>query len=181
MSIFDFKAKTNKGEEISLEQYKGNVVLVLNSATACGFTPQYDALQDLYEKYANEGFTILDFPCNQFGGQAPGSDEEIHVFCDTKFGIKFPMFSKIDVNGENAHPLYKYLVGEKKFEGFTGDAKMSALLDNMLSEKDADYKNDPSIKWNFTKFLVDRDGVVVRRFEPTEDMADVEAAVKELL
>lgn len=181
MKIYDFKAKNRLDEEISLDQYKGDIVLIINSATQCGFTPQYDDLQDLYEKYGNEGFVILDFPCNQFGNQAPGSDEEIATFCDANYGVSFPVFSKIEVNGENAHPLFKYLVNKKGFAGFAEDHKLTPVLDKMLSEVDPDYKNKPSIKWNFTKFLIDREGNVVERYEPTEAISTIEDRIKEIL
>jgi glutathione peroxidase len=181
MNIYDFKVRNKKGEEIALSQYEGKVLLIINTATQCGFTPQYDALQDLYEKYASEGLVILDFPCNQFGNQAPGTDEEIYSFCDSYYGVTFPIFSKIEVNGDNAHPLYKYLVSQKGFAGFAKEHQLTPVLDKMLSQADPDYKNDPSIKWNFTKFLIDRKGTVVERFEPTEDMFLVEDKVKELL
>lgn len=181
MNIYDFKANDRHGKEVDLADFKGNVVLVINSATQCGFTPQYETLENLYEKYSKEGFVILDFPCNQFKNQAPGTDEEIHNFCESNFGVKFPVFSKIEVNGENAHPLFKYLVGEKGFAGFDEAHKLTPVLDKMLSEADPDYKNKPSIKWNFTKFLIDREGNVVERFEPTEDLGIVEDRIKELL
>ncbi|MBH1940656.1 glutathione peroxidase [Mobilitalea sibirica] len=181
MNIYDFKAKDRSGNEVSLSEYEGNVVLIVNSATQCGFTPQYDDLQDLYEKYANDGFVILDFPCNQFGNQAPGSIDEIYSFCDSNYGVTFPIFSKIEVNGENAHPLYKYLVNAKGFSGFHEEHPLTSVLDKMLSEADSDYKSKPDIKWNFTKFLIDRNGNLVERFEPTEDMYVVEEKIKELL
>lgn len=181
MNIYDFKVKDKFEEEISLDQFKGDVLLIINSATQCGFTPQYDDLQDLYERFANEGFVILDFPCNQFGNQAPGSDKEIASFCEANYGITFPSFSKIEVNGENAHPLYKYLVNEKGFAGFDEEHKLTPVLDEMLSKEDPDYKNKPSIKWNFTKFLIDRKGNVVERFEPTEPIYHIEERIKELL
>ena len=164
-----------------MNEYAGKVVLVVNTATECGFTPQYDDLQDLYEKYQQDGLEILDFPCNQFGNQAPGTDEEIVSFCDSRYGITFPHFAKIDVNGENALPLYKFLQQEKGFEGFQSLHPMTLLLKSMLKRKNPNYKKEPDIKWNFTKFLIDRNGNVVARFEPTADMQDVEAAVKELL
>ena len=181
MSIYDFKVENVYGEEISLEEFQGKVILIINSATRCGFTPQYDALQDLYEKYSAEGFAILDFPCNQFGNQAPESEKEIVAFCDAKFGIKFPIFSKIEVNGENAHPLYQYLVSQKGFQGFNEAHDLSGILDKKLKEKDPNYHLDPSIKWNFTKFLIDREGNVVERFEPTADLYDVEQKIKDLI
>lgn len=179
MTIYDFKVKNLKEEEVSLEQYKGKVVLIINSATKCGFTPQYDELQDLYEKYND--FVILDFPCNQFGGQAPGSNQEIFSFCDAKFGIKFPMFSKVEVNGENAHPLFKFLKSQKGFAGFDEGHELTPVLKKKLKEADPGYEADPSIKWNFTKFLIDREGNVTERFEPTESIYVIEEKIKELL
>lgn len=147
-NFFEFKAEDTRCEVHSMEEYRGKVVLVVNTATQCGFTPQYDDLQDLYEKYQEEGLEILDFPCNQFGNQAPGTNEEIVSFCDANFGVTFPHYAKIDVNGEKAHP---------------------------------DYQSTSDIKWNFTKFLIDRDGNVVERFEPTTDMYEVEQKIRELL
>ena len=143
MSIYDFTVKDMQGNDVSLSQYQGKVLLIVNTATGCGFTPQYDGLQDLYEKYQDKGFEILDFPCNQFANQAPGSDEEIASFCTGRFGITFPQFSKIDVNGANEAPLYTWLKAQKG--GVLGSR----------------------IKWNFTKFLVDRNGNVIERFAPT--------------
>ncbi len=181
MTIYDFEVNDIKEEKVSLEKYKGQVVLVINSATRCGFTPQYDELQDLYEKYKDQGFIILDFPCNQFGGQAPGSNEEILSFCDAKFGITFPMFSKIEVNGDDAHPLYKFLKSQKGFAGFDEGHELTPVLKKMMSEADPNYESDPSIKWNFTKFLIDRNGNVTERFEPTEAVYVIEEKIKELI
>lgn len=181
MNIYDFKANNKNGEEVSLSEYQGKVILIVNSATQCGFTPQYDALQDLYEKYANEGLIILDFPCNQFGNQAPGTDEEIHTFCDANYGITYPIFSKIEVNGENAHPLYKYLVEQKGFKGFDDAHPIASRLKAALDNLRPDYESSPDIKWNFTKFLIDREGDVVERFEPTTEVYEVEDKIKELL
>ena len=180
MSIYDFKVKAQDGSEVSLSDYKGKVLLIVNTATGCGFTPQYDALQDLYDAHQKDGLEILDFPCNQFADQAPGSDEEIHSFCTGRFGITFPQFSKIDVNGENAIPLYKYITANTKFGGF-GLSPMSAILSGVVKKMDKDYKNNGNIKWNFTKILVNREGEIVARFEPTEDMKKVAAKVKEVL
>ena len=171
--------KDRKGQEVSLSDYQGKVLLIVNTATGCGFTPQYDPLQDLYDECPDKGLEILDFPCNQFADQAPGTDDEIHTFCTGRFGITFPQFSKIDVNGENAIPLYKWLTENTKFEGFKGP--MALLLGGVVKKMDKDYKNNGKIKWNFTKFLIDRDGNIVARFEPTEDMKKVAAKVKELL
>lgn len=181
MGFYDFEAVDVTGSSVKMEEYKGKVVLVVNTATECGFTPQYDDLQDMYEKYQEQGLEILDFPCNQFGNQAPGSDEEIVSFCDSRYGITFPHFSKINVNGENALPLYRYLKEQKGFEGFDEENPLTPMLTSMLERIDSDYAKKSDIKWNFTKFLIDRDGTVVKRFEPTEDMEDVENAVCELL
>ncbi len=157
MSIYDFTVKDMQGNDVSLSQYQSKVLLVVNTATGCGFTPQYDGLQDLYEKYQDKGFEILDFPCNQFANQAPGSDEEIASFCTGRFGITFPQFSKIDVNGENEAPIYTWLKAEKG--GVLGSR----------------------IKWNFTKFLVDRNGNVIERFAPTVTPEKLDGEVAKLL
>lgn len=157
MSIYDFKVKARDGSEVSLENYRGKVLLIVNTATGCGFTPQYDGLQDLYEKYKESGFEILDFPCNQFLNQAPGTEEEIHTFCKGRFGITFPQFAKIDVNGKNASSLYQFLKSEQK--GMFGK----------------------QIKWNFTKFLVSKDGTVVARFAPTVTPDKIDSFVKKEL
>ncbi|MBQ1720201.1 MAG: glutathione peroxidase, partial [Bacteroidales bacterium] len=146
----------------------------------CGFTPQYIELEAIYEKYRDKGFEILDFPCNQFGGQAPGSISEIQEFC-SKFNVSFQQFYKIDVNGKNEHPLFAYLKSQKTFEGFGNDnTAMCDLMNNMLKKQHPDYMETSDIKWNFTKFLIDKDGNVVQRFEPTADMGRVEKAIEEL-
>ncbi len=181
MNIYEFSAKDRNGKEVNLSEYKGKVLLIINSATQCGFTPQYEPLQKLYDKYKDQDFTILEFPCNQFGNQAPGTDEEIHTFCDMNYGVTFPAFSKIDVNGETAHPLYKYLKSLKSFSGFHMTHSLGPVLDKMLSEADPDYKNSSDIKWNFTKFLVDKEGNVIERFEPTEDLSVVEDRIKDFI
>ncbi|MEG0564054.1 glutathione peroxidase, partial [Anaerorhabdus sp.] len=154
------------------------VLLIVNTATKCGFTPQYKELEELYEKYKDYGFEILDFPCNQFGEQAPGTIEEINEFCALHFNTKFERFAKINVNGEHAIPLYKELVKEKGFNGFNPNHKLTPVLEEKLSKQDPNYKQDPSIKWNFTKFLIDAEGTVIERFEPTEDMKVVEEYIK---
>lgn len=179
MNIYDFKVKAQDGSEVSLDSYKGKVLLVVNTATGCGFTPQYDELQDLYDEFECKGFEILDFPCNQFGGQAPGDDEEIHSFCTGRYGITFPQFSKVDVNGENAIPLFKWLTENTKFEGF-GKSPMALMMSGVAKKMDKDYKNNGNIKWNFTKFLIDRNGEIVARFEPT-DMKNLKAKIEECL
>jgi glutathione peroxidase len=181
MNIYDFEMMSRSGVETSLEEFKGKVILIINTATECGFTPQYDNLQDMFEKYEDDDFMILDFPCNQFANQAPGTDEEIASFCDARFGIKFPIFSKINVNGENASPLFTYLKEQQGFKGFDLQTEQGAFMDQMLKKMDPNYTSNSDIKWNFTKFLVDRDGNVVNRFEPTEDMMDVEQRIRDLL
>ena len=163
MSIYDFSVKTRKGEDVSLSNYKGKVLLIVNTATGCGFTPQYKELQELYTEFKDQGFEILDFPCNQFANQAPGNNEEIHTFCTGRFGITFPQFAKIDVNGEKAIPLYKWLTENTTFNGF-GKSPMGFVLSGVVKKSDKDYKNNGNIKWNFTKFLINRDGNIVERF-----------------
>lgn len=181
MNFYEFEAVDRYGVSVSMKEYAGKVVIVVNTATECGFTPQYDDLQDLYEKYEAEGLEILDFPCNQFGNQAPGSSEEIASFCDSRYGITFPQFAKIDVNGEYALPLFGYLKQEKGFAGFNPEHPLTAIVESMLERTHPNYKNEPDIKWNFTKFVIDRKGNVAARFEPTDDMEAVEKLVKELL
>lgn len=180
MSFYDYTVKDGNGEDLSLEAFRGKVVLVVNTATGCGFTPHYKPMEEMYEKYHDRGFEILDIPCNQFAGQTPGTDEEIHEFCTLNYNTQFPQMKKSDVNGENELPLYTYLKGEKGFEGF-GKGPVALAMGAMLKKIDKDYKNNPAIKWNFTKFLVDREGNVVARFEPTADMKQVDAAVAALL
>ena len=181
MSIYDYNVEDAYGGVASLKDYAGKVVLIINSATECGFTPQYDSLQDLFEKYAGSGFVILDFPCNQFGHQAPGSNEEIISFCDSRYGITFPIFSKIEVNGENESPLYTYLKSQKGFAGFNSEHPLTPMLESVLERTVPDYLKSSDIKWNFTKFLIDREGNVVERFEPTADMGEVEQKIVNLL
>ncbi len=180
MSIYDFKVRAQDGSEVSMEQYRGRVLIIVNTATGCGFTPQYDELQDLYELHQKDGLEILDFPCNQFMEQAPGSDEEIHSFCTGRYGITFPQFSKVDVNGENAIPLYKYLTQNTTFGGF-GKGPMAIVLKPIVKRMDKDYKNNGNIKWNFTKIVIDRNGNIAGRFEPTQPMEALKSKVEELL
>ena len=179
MNIYDFTVKAQDGTDVALADFKGKVVLVVNTATGCGFTPQYEDLQKIYDEMHDKGLEILDFPCNQFGNQAPGDDEEIHTFCKGRFGITFPQYSKIDVNGENAIPLYKWITQNTKFEGFDGPAKL--VLGPVVKKMDKDYKNNGNIKWNFTKILIDRDGNIVARFEPTKSLDEVKARIAEIL
>ena len=175
--IYDISVKDDLGNDVSLADYKGKVLLIVNTATRCGFTPQYDELEALYEKYHAQGFEILDFPCNQFGEQAPGTIKEIHQFCTMNFNIKFPQFDKIDVNGANESPLFTYLKAQKGFGGFDLNDQRGKFMDEMLRKQDADYDKKSDIKWNFTKFLVSRDGRVVKRYEPTDKMTDVDADI----
>ncbi|MFC4184353.1 glutathione peroxidase [Saccharococcus thermophilus] len=158
MSVYDFSAKTIRGEEQSLADYKGKVLLIVNTASKCGFTPQYKELQELYEQYRDRGFVVLGFPCNQFGHQEPGTEEEIKQFCQANYGVTFPMFAKVDVNGESAHPLFQYL--KEKAPGVLGTK---------------------AIKWNFTKFLVDRNGNVVARFASQTRPSELKSEIEKLL
>lgn len=180
-TVYDFNLTDKKGNEVSLSTYKGKVLLIVNTATACGFTPQYEELEALYGRLKGEGFEILDIPCNQFGEQAPGTDEEITEFCRLKFGTDFPQFKKSEVNGEGALPLYKWLKSEKGFEDFDMEHPIAPILVDIFDKTGTDWRSSSEIKWNFTKFLIDREGKVVARFEPTKDLAKVEEAVRALL
>ena len=175
--IYDYKITTGKGETLDLEDYRGKVIMVVNTATGCRFTPQYAPIEQMYLNYHDKG---LDIPCNQFGGQAPGTDEEIHEFCTMHFNTTFPQMKKADVNGENELPLYTYLKAQKGFAVFD-EHPYKELLEKMFAARDPDWDKKSDIKWNFTKFIIDRDGNVVARFEPTADMAVVEECVKSLL
>ena len=179
-AIYDFTVKDRTGKDINLGEYAGKVLLIVNTATGCGFTPHYEPLEAMYRDLRDKGFEILDFPCNQFANQAPGSEDEIHQFCKLKFGTEFPQFSKINVNGDDAEPLFAYLATEKPFEGF-GKGIKNAALKKFTDMNNKKFGEKAYIKWNFTKFLVDREGKVIARFEPTTDMEDVRKAVEELL
>ena len=163
-----------------MEDYRGKVLLIVNTATGCGFTPHYEPIEKMYEDLHDRGFEVIDVPCNQFAGQTPGTDEEIHQFCALNYNTRFPQMKKSDVNGENALPLFTYLKSQKGFEGF-GKSPIALAMGVMLKKFDKDYKNNPDIKWNFTKFVVDREGNVVARFEPTADMDKVRQCVEGLL
>ena len=180
-NVYGFAVTDADGNSVSMKQYKGKVLLIVNTATRCGFTPQYEELEALYEKYRAQGFEILDFPCNQFGEQAPGTIAEIHQFCTANFNIQFPQFDKVDVNGPDASPLFAFLKSQRGFAGFNLDHRLGRLLDDNFRKKDPAYDQDPDIKWNSTKFLVDRKGRVVQRFEPTATAADMEEAIRQLL
>ncbi len=168
------------GDVISMKEYEGKVVLVVNTATGCGFTPHYKDIEAMYEKYHEQGFEVVDVPCNQFAGQTPGTDDEIHEFCTLHYNTQFPQMKKADVNGENELPLYTYLKSQKGFEGF-GKGPKALAMGALLSKVDKDYKNNPNIKWNFTKFVIDRQGNVVARFEPTAKMEEVAKCVASLI
>ena len=180
-TVFDFTVKDRKGGLVPLKSYANEVLLIVNTATKCGFTPQYEELEKLYEKHHSEGFEILDFPCNQFGQQAPGTDETIHNFCKLNYGTEFPRFKKVKVNGDDADPLFKYLKEQKGFAGWDMDHPIAHILDEMLTKEDPNYKEKSDIKWNFTKFLVNKVGLVVARFEPTAKIEDIEKQIVELL
>ena len=179
MSIYDFTVKTRKGEEVSLESYRGKVLLIVNTATGCGFTPQYEGLENLYQKYHEKGLEILDFPCNQFGNQAPGNDDEIHEFCTLKYHTSFDQFAKVDVNGENEIELYTFLKSEKKYEKVKGIK--DGITMKAIEKISKTVSNDSDIRWNFTKFLVDREGNVVQRFEPTVKPEDIDEEISKLI
>ena len=181
MSIYDFTVKTNRGVEKSLADYKGKVVLIVNTASKCGFTPQFEGLEKLYKEYKDKGLEILGFPCNQFAAQDPGSNEEIQSFCKLNYGVTFQIFEKGDVRGETAQPLFKYLTEQKSFKGFDEKHPIAAKLTEALKANFPEYLEGDGIKWNFTKFLVDREGNVVERFEPTTDPADIAPAIEKLL
>lgn len=180
-TVYNYSVKDRKGVEVSLKEYKDEVLLIVNTATKCGFTPQYTELEELYKKYHKQGFEILDFPCNQFGDQAPGTDEAIHEFCKLNFGTEFPRFKKIKVNGDEAEPLYKFLKEEKGFAGWDETHELTPILEKILSEADPDYKSKADIKWNFTKFLINKKGIVVARFEPTTKIEVIATEIEKLL
>ena len=180
-TVYDFKVLDKKKNQVSLSDYKGKVLLIVNTATGCGFTPQYEDLEAMYHRLKDQGFEILDFPCNQFGQQTPGTDEEITEFCTVKFGADFPQFKKSEVNGEDALPLFKWLKEQKGFEGFDMEDPIAPILVDMFDKTGTNWRETPDIKWNFTKFLIDREGKVIARFEPTHNMKDVEEQVKKLL
>ena len=180
-NVYGFTVKDDVGQSVSLKQYKGQVLLIVNTATRCGFTPQYKEMEALYQKYHSQGFELLDFPCNQFGEQAPGTAQEIRQFCEANFDVHFPQFDKIDVNGPQQEPLFAYLKAKQGFQGFDLNDRLGKLLDEMMEKQDPDFRQKPDIKWNFTKFLVDKKGRVVKRYEPTAPMSEVEADVARLL
>lgn len=171
MNVYDFTVKAQDGTDVNLSDFKGKVLLIVNTATGCGFTPQYTELQEIYDEFHEKGLEILNFPCNQFGEQAPGTDDEIHTFCVGRFAISFPQYSKVDVNGENAIPLYKWLTENTTFEGFEGP--MGLIMNGVVKKMDKNYKNNGNIKWNFTKFLINKEGEIVARYEPTHSLKKI--------
>ena len=179
-TIYDFTAESNSGEQVNFSDYKGKVLLIVNTASRCGFTPQYDGLEALYQQFKGNGLVVIGFPCDQFGHQEPGTNEEIEEFCRLNHGVTFPLMAKSDVNGENANAIFKWLYSEKPFAGF-GEGETAKFMDQMLSRQDPDYASNPDIKWNFTKFLIDRKGRVVARFEPVVAPDELEAEIDALL
>ena len=179
-TIYDYTLTDGKGNQVPLANFKGKVMLIVNTATGCGFTPHYKPIEQMYSDFHDRGFEVIDIPCNQFKGQTPGTDDEIHEFCTLHYGTEFPQMKKSVVNGPDELPLYTYLKSQKGFEGFGFGVKAAAMA-LLLKSIDKDYKKNPDIKWNFTKFVVDREGNVVARFEPTADMDAVRACVEKLL
>ena len=179
-SFYDYSVPRADGSQWDMSELKGKVVIVVNTATGCGFTPQYETLERIYEEFHEQGLEIVDVPTNQFAGQTPQTDDEIHEFCTLKYNTRFLQMKKSVVNGEGALPLFDFLKSKKGFEGF-GKGPKALAMGVMLKRLDKDYKNKPDIKWNFTKFVIDREGNVVARFEPTEDMAKLEECVKGLI
>ncbi len=179
MDIFDYVVKARKGAELNMADLKGKVVLIVNTATGCGFTPQYEGLEKLYAKYHDQGLEILDFPCNQFGHQAPGDEDEIHEFCTMKYQTTFDQLAKIDVNGDDEEPLYTYLKEQQPTEEVKGLKNKAAM--KAIEKISTTYQKPEDIKWNFTKFLVDREGNVVKRFPPTSDPMEFEEDIAKLI
>ena len=179
-TIYQFSAESNSGDQVNFADYKGKVLLIVNTASKCGFTPQYDGLEALYQKYKDQGLVVIGFPCDQFGHQEPGSNEEIEEFCRVNHGVTFPLMAKSDVNGENANEVFKWLYAEKPFAGW-GESETGKFMDGMLSRNDPDYASNPDIKWNFTKFLIDRNGKVVARFEPVVTPEEIDSQIADIL
>ncbi|MGO4545300.1 glutathione peroxidase [Paenibacillus sp. 2TAB23] len=181
MSIYSYDVETIKGEQQSMEQYKGKVLIVVNTASKCGFTPQYSDLQKLYEEYKDQGLEILGFPSNQFAEQEPGTNSDVQSFCQLNYGVTFPLFDKTDVRDETAHPLFSYLTEEAPFAGFNTNEPSGKMLNAFLEEKLPHYLEGNSVKWNFTKFLIDREGNVIKRFESTDEPLAMKAEIEALL
>lgn len=181
MSIYNFKAKTIEGKDVSLEEYKGKVLIIVNTASKCGFTPQYEGLEEIYKKYKSQGLEILGFPSNQFAEQEPGSNDEVKNFCQINYGVSFQLFEKTEVRGDNADPLFKYLTEEASFRGLDLNHPIGKTLNEVLEKQFPEYLEGNSIKWNFTKFLIDRNGKIIKRFEPTTEPKDMIPDIEKLL
>lgn len=181
MNVYDFKATSIDGETISLSDYKGKVLLIVNTASKCGFTPQYEDLQKLYEKYSAQGLEILGFPCNQFNAQEPGTSEDTKAFCRLNYGVDFPMFEKIEVNGADSHPLFKYLKESAPFKGMDPSNMTNKIIESILNEKFPEFNMGNAIRWNFTKFLVNQEGDVINRFESSFEPLDLASHIESLL
>jgi glutathione peroxidase len=179
--IFDFKALTSKGQELDFAQFEGKVLLIVNTASKCGFTPQFEGLEKLNEQYKDKGLVVIGFPCNQFAEQDPGTDDEISQFCQLNYGVTFQIMKKIDVNGPDEHPIFTYLKSQAGFAGFNPAHPIAKILDELLSKANPDYAKTPDIKWNFTKFLISKDGSKVQRFEPTSPPEEIAASIEALL
>lgn len=180
MSVYEYEYISIENKPVHLSEYEGKVLIIANTASKCGFTPQYEGLEALYQKYKDQGFSVIGFPCNQFMEQEPDNNQKIAEFCWVRYGVTFPLSQKVDVRGETALPLYRYLTSQKGFEGFGKGAKAKAL-ELMLKAKYKDGFSDEQIKWNFTKFLIGRDGQVVARYEPTVDPKDIAGDIDALL
>ena len=179
--IYDFKALTSKGKELDFAQFKGKVLLIVNTASKCGFTPQFEGLEKLNEQYRDKGLVVIGFPCNQFAEQDPGSDDEISQFCQLNYGVTFQIMKKIDVNGPDENPIFTWLKGQAGVAGFNPAHPIAKILDEILSKADPDYTKKPDIKWNFTKFLISKDCTKVQRFEPTSTPEEIAASIEALL
>ena len=180
-TVYEFSVKDHKGNNVSLREYANEVLLIVNTATKCGFTPTYTELEALYEKYHSQGFEILDFPCNQFGQQAPGTDDSIHEFCKLTYGTEFSRFKKVKVNGNDAAPLFQFLKEQKGYAGFDMSHELAPVLVEMLDKTTPDWRETSDIKWNFTKFLINKKGQVVKRYEPTEKIENIAKDIEQLL
>ncbi|MCX7714900.1 MAG: glutathione peroxidase [Clostridia bacterium] len=180
MSIYDYEYTSIENNQVQFSEYKGKILLVVNTASKCGFTPQYEGLEELYRKYKEQGFVVIGFPCNQFMEQEPGNEKEISEFCSLRYGVTFPLSKKVDVRGETALPLFKYLTSQKGFQGF-GKGVKAKTLEIMLKARYKDNFSDEQIKWNFTKFLIDRSGNVVSRYECTVEPNDIAIDIEKLL
>lgn len=177
MSVYDFTVKDIDGKDVSLSDYKGKLVLIVNTASKCGFTQQYDGLEALYKKYEDKGFVILGFPCNQFLAQEPEDNNKIQEFCRINHGVTFPLFAKVDVRGENAIPLYKYLTDQAPFKGYELNKQGGQIVHDVVAEHYPDNLEGNGVKWNFTKFLISKDGEVLQRFEPTTTPEEIDPIV----